>query len=50
MKRADRLGADYVVILGENELKAGAVSIKDMRKVEQMTLPWDKVTGIITAG
>jgi len=50
MKKADRLKADYVVILGENELKAGAVSIKDMRKVEQMTLPWDKVTGIITAG
>ena len=49
MKKADRLGADYVVILGENELKAGEVSLKDMRRAEQTTLPWDKVTEIIIA-
>lgn len=51
MKKADRLGADYAVILGENELKAGQVSIKDMAKVEQMTLPWDRVVEkILTIG
>ena len=49
MKKADRLGADYVVILGENELKAGEVSLKDMRRAEQTTMPWDKVTEIIIA-
>src|SRR3972149_4502490 len=42
MKKADRLGSDYVVILGEHELKAGEVSLKDMRRAEQTTMPWDK--------
>ncbi len=49
MKKADRLGADFVVILGDNELKAGEVSLKDMRKAEQMAVKWDRVTEIIIA-
>lgn len=30
MKRADRLGASYAVILGEDELASGALTLKDM--------------------
>jgi histidyl-tRNA synthetase len=47
MKRADRLGADFAVILGENELNEGAVTIKDMKQARQDTVAWDKVASII---
>ncbi len=49
MKRADRLGADYAVILGENELKEGVAMVKDMKKATQETAPWEKVASIISA-
>jgi len=49
MKRADRLGADYVVILGENELASGVISVKDMKKAEQATVAWDRALEIISA-
>ncbi|WP_457601455.1 histidine--tRNA ligase [Hydrogenivirga sp.] len=32
---ANKLGADYAVIIGENEVKEGVVSLKDMRTGEQ---------------
>ncbi len=35
MKRADRSGARYAVILGSDELKAGVVTIKDMKTASQ---------------
>ncbi len=35
MKRADRLKAAYALILGDDELAAGAVSVKDMATGEQ---------------
>ena len=39
MKRADAAGAHYTVILGEDELAAGQVTIKPMRGGgEQMTV------------
>jgi histidyl-tRNA synthetase len=47
MKRADRLGADYAVILGENELNEGVATVKDMKKASQETVAWDKVPLII---
>lgn len=34
-KYADRLGAQYTVVIGDNELADGAVSIKEMAKSEQ---------------
>ncbi|MBI1910631.1 MAG: histidine--tRNA ligase [Deltaproteobacteria bacterium] len=49
MKRADRLGARYVIILGENELNSGVVAIKDMVAATQETLPWDKIAQRISA-
>jgi histidyl-tRNA synthetase len=35
MKRADRVGARYVVILGSDELEAGTVTVKDMKTASQ---------------
>jgi histidyl-tRNA synthetase len=35
MKRADRLKAAYALILGEDELARGVITVKDMRASEQ---------------
>jgi histidyl-tRNA synthetase len=43
MKRADRLGASYVLILGENELEAGAAVLRNMSTKEQTSVPLDNV-------
>ena len=43
MKRADRLKAAYALILGEDELAAGVVSVKDMTNGGQSRVPRDAV-------
>jgi histidyl-tRNA synthetase len=43
MKRADRLGARFVIILGDDELESGVVTVKDMESAVQEKLPWDAV-------
>ncbi len=43
MKRADRLGASYVLIVGDKELEDGAVILRDMANKEQTTLPIDGI-------
>jgi histidyl-tRNA synthetase len=48
MKRADRLGAGYAVILGENELNEGVATVKDMKAATQETVAWGAVPVIIT--
>lgn len=35
MKRVDQIGADFAVILGEDELKEGAVMLKNLKTAEQ---------------
>ncbi|MBI5562527.1 MAG: histidine--tRNA ligase [Deltaproteobacteria bacterium] len=47
MKKADRLGAAYAIILGEDELKAGVVTVKDMKTAEQRQVKWDEAAGHI---
>ncbi|MDB5097177.1 MAG: histidyl-tRNA synthetase [Cyanobacteria bacterium RYN_339] len=42
-KQAERLGARYAVILGEDELAKGVVSIKDLTTREQRSVPLDGV-------
>jgi len=37
MNYADRLGVPYVIFLGEDEIRSGAVTCKDMRSGEQTT-------------
>jgi histidyl-tRNA synthetase len=44
MRQADRLGANYAVILGENEIAAGMASVKNLRDGgEQKSIPLDKL-------
>ena len=43
MKRADRLKAAYALILGDDELAAGAVSVKDMATGDQARVARDGV-------
>ena len=38
MKRADKLAVAYTIIMGENELKDGAVILRDMNSKQQETL------------
>jgi len=45
---ADKLGIPYVVFLGEDEIKAGIVTVKDMYSGEQTTASPDMITtGIV---
>ena len=41
MRRADKLGVQHVVILGEEELKKGEIQVRDMSSKTQSTLPLD---------
>jgi histidyl-tRNA synthetase len=43
MKRADRLGAAYVLIVGDKELEDGAVILRDMTTKEQISIPIDGI-------
>ncbi|MGI6037166.1 MAG: histidine--tRNA ligase [Limnochordia bacterium] len=40
LKRADRLGVQEVIIVGEGELERGEVTIRDMETGEQRQVPW----------
>ncbi len=46
MKRADRLGAEYVLMLGEQELSEGVALLRDMRTRDQERIP---MAGIVDA-
>jgi len=44
-KKADRSGARYAVVLGEQEMSDQVVSIKPLRETtEQITVSWDALT------
>jgi histidyl-tRNA synthetase len=43
MKRANRLGAPYVLILGENELEAGEAVLRNMATKEQVSISLDNI-------
>ena len=40
-KYADRLNARYTVVIGDNELAEGVVSLKDMAKSEQKQVKFE---------
>jgi len=44
MRNADSAGARYVLIIGENELKDGVVSLKDMVSGQQRQIPLQEVS------
>ena len=43
MKRADRLGASYVLIVGDKELAEGAAILRNMGNKEQISIPLDNI-------
>ncbi len=43
MKRADRLAAAYVLIVGDKELEDGAAILRDMATKEQISIPIDGI-------
>lgn len=46
-KAADRLGAKFAVILGDDELARGEVGVKDLAAGEQEQVPLDKLADIL---
>jgi len=43
MKRAHRLGAKYVLIVGDNEIKENKVILRDMKTKDQVSIPIEEV-------
>jgi histidyl-tRNA synthetase len=43
MKQADRSGVSYALILGEDELAAGEVTVRDMDAGEQQRMPLESI-------
>lgn len=43
LKHADKLKADYTLIVGENELQQGKIQVKDMKAQSQKEIPMDSV-------
>lgn len=46
-KYADRIGARYVAVIGDDELAKGVVSLRDMEKSSQKEVPADKVIEVL---
>ena len=49
MRRANKLGAARVLIVGGEELKAGSAPLKDMASGEQESLPLDRIVDRLMA-
>lgn len=47
MKYADKLGYKYVVVLGEDEVNRGVVSVKDMRSKQQSECPIEGLASLL---
>ncbi len=45
LRQANTLGARYAVIIGEEEVKAGKVTLRDMRDARQETVSFSEVAG-----
>lgn len=49
MREADRQGARYVIILGEDEIKSGKCIFRDMKKAEQTEVELNKISEFIVS-
>jgi histidyl-tRNA synthetase len=49
MKRADRLAAPLVLIIGDDEMARGQVKVKDMRTSEQADVPRSEIVSFVRA-
>ena len=47
MEYANRRGIPFVVIVGSQELEAGAATVKEMRSGEQCQVPFDAVAPLV---
>jgi histidyl-tRNA synthetase len=43
IRRADKLGAKYSLVIGENELVSGSARVKDMRTGEEISLKYGDI-------
>ena len=48
MKHADRIGVDFTLILGEDEIAAGTVTVRSMADSSQATIPRDEAIEIVS--
>lgn len=49
MKYANKLGAKYVIVLGENELKEGRVKLKDMKNSSEEEIELSNIVSIMNS-
>ena len=47
LKRADRSGYRFVVLLGEDEMASGRVTLRDLGRGEQQSLPLERLPAVI---
>jgi histidyl-tRNA synthetase len=47
MRRANRLGARYAILIGENEQKDGTLTVKEMMSGEERIVKQDELVGAL---
>ena len=47
MKYADKTGARFVAVIGDDEMNAGKVALKNMATGESVEVPFDGVAGVV---
>ncbi|MCC6048101.1 MAG: hypothetical protein LM579_01025, partial [Thermodesulfobacterium sp.] len=47
LRSADKLGVEYVLILGEDEISQNKVCLKDMKRGTQELLPLDDIASLV---
>ena len=50
MKKADRSGAAFAVLIGDNELASGNAEVRDLREGTQKSVRLDRVADTILSG
>ncbi len=48
MKYADKIGAEYTLIIGDSELESGRAQLKNMKKSEQREIEIDNIYNVLT--
>jgi len=48
LRRADRIGAEFAIIIGDNELKAGKLQWKNLKTGEQGTVEINNIISVLT--
>jgi histidyl-tRNA synthetase len=50
MRKADKENREYVILVGEDEIKNGTLLFKDMKTGQQKTLSQEEASGELTKG